>query len=159
MCAVASEYFCNLDANFLRLDHLQRPELNKGTVDFAVPEEYWAPRPPPSIRPLYTFMLPESSTSRRKPVPMDYVFVVDVSQEAVRSGFLQVACSVLLEALYGRDDTVLPCFPPSSRIAILAYDRTLQFYNLSVRRIWISSTCSRMQIFFVSQKSLDNHPC
>ncbi|KAM5536129.1 hypothetical protein V8D89_010228 [Ganoderma adspersum] len=128
---VMPEYFCNLDANMLRLDYLQRPELNKGTVDFAVPEEYWAPHPPPSIRPLYHSMLPEPTTSRRIPVPMDYVFAFDVSQEAVRSGFLQTACNVLIELLYGDDDTIPSCFPPSSRIAILAFDRTLQFYNLS----------------------------
>ena len=116
----------------LRLDHLQRPELNKGTVDFVVPQEYWAPHPPPTIRPLYYSMLPEPSTSRRSPAPMDYVFAFDVSQEAVRSGFLQSACNALIELLYGRDDTIGPCFPSSSRIAIIAFDRTLQFYNLSV---------------------------
>ena len=132
MHTVTPEYFCNLDANMLRLDYVQRPELNKGTVDFAVPEKYWAPHPPPSIRLLYHSMLSEPTTSRRIPVPMDYVFAFDVSQEAVRSGFLQTACNALIELLYGRDDTILPCFPPSSRIAILAFDRTLQFYNLSV---------------------------
>ena len=118
----------------LRLDHLQRPELNKGTVDFAVSEEYWAPHPPPSIRPLFNPvpLVPQDST-RRKPGPMDYVFVFDVSQEAVRSGLLRTACNALLELLYGRDDAIPPCFAPSNRIAILAYDRTLQFYNLSVR--------------------------
>ncbi|TBU39840.1 sec24-like protein [Dichomitus squalens] len=128
---VAPEYFCNLDANMLRLDHLQRPELNKGTVDFAVPQEYWTPHPPPTIRPLYYSMLPEPSTSRRSPTHMDYVFAFDVSQEAVRSGFLQTACTVLIELLYGRDDTIPPCFPPSSRVAILTFDRALQFYDLS----------------------------
>ena len=131
---VASEYFCNLDANFLRLDHLQRPELNKGTVDFAVSEEYWAPHPPPSIRPLYYSAAPPPTTPRRTPAPLDYVFAFDVSQDAVRSGFLQASCAVLLEALFGREDgSVAPCFPPSGGVAILAFDRTLQFYNLSVR--------------------------
>lgn len=136
---VSSEYYCNLDASLLRLDHLQRPELNKGTVDFAVPEEYWAPHPPPSIRPLYYSPAPPPSTSRRKPEPMDFVFAFDVSQEAVRTGFLQTGCNALLEVLFGRDDTVPPCFPPSSRIAILAFDRTLQFHNLSVRLRFVSS--------------------
>ncbi|KAL1946226.1 hypothetical protein VTO73DRAFT_15353 [Trametes versicolor] len=128
---VASEYFCNLDANFLRLDHLQRPELNKGTVDFAVSEEYWTPQPPPSIRPLYYSVVPQPTTGVRKPQPMDYVFAFDVSQEAVRSGFLKTACAVLLAALFGDDESIPSCFPQESRIAILAFDRTLQFYNLS----------------------------
>ncbi|KAI0739143.1 hypothetical protein C8Q80DRAFT_1241672 [Daedaleopsis nitida] len=132
---VTPEYYCNLDASFLRLDHLQRPELNKGTVDFVVPEEYWAPHPPPSIRPLYCSPTPPPLTSSRKPEPMDFVFAFDVSQEAVRTGFLQTGCDALLELLFGRGDTVPPCFPPSSRIAILAFDRTLQFHNLSPDRV------------------------
>ncbi|CDO77071.1 hypothetical protein BN946_scf184473.g15 [Trametes cinnabarina] len=128
---VSSEYYCNLDANLLRLDQLQRPELTKGTVDFAVPEEYWAPNPPPHIRPLYFSVVAPSMSGLRKPQPMDYVFVLDVSQEAVRSGFLKVACATLLEVLFGDGESIPPCFPQSSRIAILAFDRTLQFYNLS----------------------------
>ncbi|KAH9886074.1 sec24-like protein [Cubamyces lactineus] len=128
---VASEYFCNLDANLLRLDHLQRPELNKGTVDFVVSEEYWAPHPPPSIQPLYYSIIPPPTNGLRKPQPMDYMFVFDVSQEAVRSGFLKAACAILLEALFGDGEAIPSCFPPSSRVAILAFDRTLQFYNLS----------------------------
>ncbi|KAI0764559.1 sec24-like protein [Trametes elegans] len=128
---VTPEYYCNLDANLLRLDHLQRPELNKGTVDFAVPEAYWAPHPPPSIQPLYYSVVPPPTSGVRKPQPMDYVFAFDVSQEAVRSGFLKTACAVLLEALFGDGEAIPPCFPPSSRIAVIAFDRTLQFYNLS----------------------------
>lgn len=64
---------------------------------------------------------------------MDYVFAFDVSQEAVRSGFLKIACAVLLAALFGDGESIPSCFPQESRIAILAFDRTLQFYNLSVR--------------------------
>nr|QIE48582.1 hypothetical protein [Trametes gibbosa] len=128
---VASEYFCNLDSNFLRLDHLQRPELNKGTVDFAVSEEYWTPNPPPSIESLYYSVTPKPSTGVRTPQPMDYVFAFDVSQEAVRSGFLKTACAALLESLFGDDESIPAHFPPTSRVAILGFDRTLQFYNLS----------------------------
>lgn len=132
---VASEYFCNLDANLLRLDHLQRPELNKGTVDFAVPEEYWAPHPPPRIAPLYQPVIPSTETGSRKPQSMDYVFVIDVSVEAIRSGFTSTACESLRRILYGgtsEEDTIV-CFPSQSRICIVTYDRTLHFYNLSVR--------------------------
>lgn len=89
---------------------------------------------------------------------MDYVFAFDVSQESVRLGFLQTACNVLLEILYGRDDVVLPCFPPSSRIAILAYDRTLQFYNLSVSLS--SALIMRRRVTdTIRQKSSVNPPC
>ena len=132
--AVAAEYFCNLDANLLRLDHLQRPELNKGTIDFAVPEAYWAQHPPPRITPLYQSVLPSEDTGYRTPEPMNYVFAIDVSVEAIQSGFTLAACRSLLTVLYGTYSIGhKPCIPPHTKIAIVTYDRTLHFYNLSVR--------------------------
>ena len=134
--SVAAEYFCNLDANLLRLDHLQRPELNKGTVDFVVPEEYWAQHPPPRIAPLYQSVLPSEDTGFRKPEPMNYVFAIDVSVEAIQSGLTRAACTSLLRILYGEasgeEVKVQPCIPPQTKVAIISYDSTIHFYNLSV---------------------------
>ncbi|KZT02981.1 sec24-like protein [Laetiporus sulphureus 93-53] len=132
---VAPEYYCNLDANLARLDHLQRPELNKGTVDFVVPDEYWAPHPPPKIAPLYLPLVPLSNSGNRQPQPMSYVFAFDVSLEAFQSGFTQAACTFLLEFLYGREtedgQKIEPCFPADCKICIISFDRTIHFYNLS----------------------------
>ena len=135
---VAPEYFCNLDANMTRLDHLQRPELNKGTVDFAVPKEYWAPHPEPRIEALYQPVVPTSTLEgTRPPEPMRYVFAFDVSQEAMKSGFTRTACLQLLDILYGYDahdgTRVESCFPARSQVCIISYDRAIQFYDLSVR--------------------------
>ncbi|KAI0346387.1 sec24-like protein [Trametopsis cervina] len=130
---VAPEYFCNLDANLMRLDHQQRPELNKGTVDFVVPEAYWAPHPPPSINPLYQAVAPTPASHTRNPLPMDYVFTIEVTAEAISSGFTLQACQSLLHVLYGDDaaeNGVQSCISPQSRICIITFDNTLHFYDL-----------------------------
>jgi protein transport protein SEC24 len=133
---VPPDDFCNLDGNMRRLDHAQRPELNKGTVDFAVPEEYWAQHPPQRIATPYASHAPQPSGSR-SPAPMDYVFAFDVTNQAVDTGFLQSACQGLLSALFGYSfedgTTVEPSIPSKSRIAILTFDETLHYYDLSVR--------------------------
>ena len=138
---VSPEYFCGLDSTLRRLDHLQRPELCKGTVDFKVPEGYWAARPDPRLMPSYYTPHPRSTASR-PPQSMRYVFTIDVSSEAVQSGLVQSACASMISILYGSttqnentDQPVIhnPCFPVASEIAIITFDRTLHFYNLSVR--------------------------
>lgn len=132
---VSTEFFCNLDANLMRLDHLQRPELNKGTVDFVVPEAYWANPPPISLTPSY-YSVDGPSTTPRKPQSMNYMFILDVSMEAVQSGFLRTSCNSIRKSLYGwsADDGVErePCIPRESHVGILAFDSALYFYNLSV---------------------------
>lgn len=133
---VAQEYFCNLDQNGVRLDHLQRPELFKGTVDFTAPMEYWASNPPEGLVSSFS-SIENPPTGPREPKPMRYVFALDVSQEAVTSGLLETACAALLSTLLGveQEDGSAPpepCIPPASEIAIITFDRTIHYYNLSV---------------------------
>jgi protein transport protein SEC24 len=68
---------------------------------------------------------------------MNYVFAFDVSNDAVQSGFLATSCASVLKVLYGATDDdglpIDPCFPEHSRLAIISFDRSLHFYNLSVR--------------------------
>jgi protein transport protein SEC24 len=120
----------------MRLDHLQRPELNKGTVDFAVSEEYWAPHPPPRISPLYQPVVSFTETGKREPQPINSVFVLEMTADAIRSGFAKRSCDSLLRTLYGGVDedgvTAEPCIPAESRICIITFDRTLQFYDFTV---------------------------
>ncbi|KAG6856941.1 hypothetical protein H0H87_011927 [Tephrocybe sp. NHM501043] len=123
-----------LDANLMRLDHLQRPELNKGTVDFVVPKEYWAINPPEGITlPYYTVTPP--STGPRPPEPMKYIFAFDVSYDAVQSEFLSSACACVLRILFGGTTadgaSIDACFPPESSVAFITYDQTIHFYDIS----------------------------
>ncbi|KAJ7031988.1 sec24-related protein [Mycena alexandri] len=123
---VSPEYFCNLDGNLQRMDHLQRPELNRGTIDFVVPPEYWATNPPQRLSMPY-FSAEPPPTGPRPPLPLNYVFALDVSNEAQRSGLLHTACASILDVLFGPN----ACCPPQSEIAILTFDVTLHFYDLS----------------------------
>jgi protein transport protein SEC24 len=130
------EYFSNLDANMLRLDQSERPELNRGTYEFAVPEEYWAHHPPTRINPSYFSVNPERIGSKQ-PLPINYIFAFDVSNDAIETGFLKTSCDLLKTVIYGGtrlDGQQLdPCFPPGCQLTILTYDRSLHFYDLKVR--------------------------
>ncbi|CAM9362446.1 unnamed protein product [Phaeothamnion confervicola] len=93
-------YRCGLDAAGLRRDRAQRPELCRGSVDFAVPAEY-------SVRPL------------QEPV---FVFVVDASAAALESGFT-TAC-------LGAVDAALDALPGGDRVraGVVTFDASLHFY-------------------------------
>lgn len=115
---VPPEYFAPVEPSGLRVDRLQRPELLMGTVEFLVPKEYW----------------------NKEPVGLQWLFLIDVSQEAVNRGFLKGVCKGILNALYGdeneeqpEDETTLRKIPDGAKIGIVTFDREVQFYNLSVR--------------------------
>ena len=115
----------------MRLDHLQRPELNKGTVDFLVPDEYWAIEPPPKLHPSYASIGPPKGTQHRTPQPMNYVFVFDISADAAKSGFLECSCNALRTTLYQETEEGVICrLPAGSQIAIISYDCVLNVYKL-----------------------------
>ena len=115
----------------MRLDHLQRPELNKGTVDFVVPDEYWAIEPPQNLNPSYASVGPSERKQRRPPQPMNYILAFDVSADAVRSGFLRSSCDALRTILYRETDEGVVCkLPAGSKIAIISYDCVINVYRL-----------------------------
>ncbi len=111
---VPGEYFSPTDQTGVRVDRLQRPELTLGTVDFMVPKEYWS----------------------REPVGLRWLFLIDVSAEAVNRGFLDAFCEGILAALYGPQDDKPKQEEPTTRIpkgakvGIITYDKTIHFYNL-----------------------------
>ncbi|KYO24427.1 hypothetical protein Y1Q_0002056 [Alligator mississippiensis] len=80
----------------------KRPEVQNSTVEFIASSDY---------------ML-------RPPQPAVYLFVLDVSYNAVEAGYLTVLCQSLLENL-----DKLPG-DSRTRIGFITFDSTVQFYNL-----------------------------
>jgi protein transport protein SEC24 len=115
---VPPEYFAPIDVSGARIDRMQRPELMQGTVEFLVPKDYW----------------------NKEPVGLRTLFLIDVSQESIKRGFLKGVCKGIMKALYEEESsentdesTSTRKLPEGSKIGIVTYDREVQFYNLSVR--------------------------
>ena len=114
---VSPEYFAPTDPSGARVDRLQRPELTLGTVEFMVPKEYWA----------------------KEPVPLQWLFLIDVSTEASSRGFLEAFCNGIIHSLYGEQDASLEAepatrkskLPPGAKVGIVTFDREIHFYNMS----------------------------
>jgi len=111
VCALPNEvpvdYFCTLDANGVRRDIAERPELNSGTVEFLASQEYMV----------------------RPPMPPAYFFVLDVSHTSVNSGFLKKTVETVrasLDALEKKSER--------TQIGFLTYDSTLHFYSLKANQ-------------------------
>ncbi|KAG6873179.1 hypothetical protein C0995_001789 [Termitomyces sp. Mi166 len=158
---VSAEYFCSLDANLMRLDYRERPELLKGTVDFVVPEEYWAINPPQGLTSPYYTHEPRK-TGSRQPEPMKYIFAFDVSHEAVQLGLLRSACACVARILFGgtaADGATLDaCFPPECSVAFLTYDTTIHFYDLSADSARMLVVSDIEEVFVPLQQGLFVNP-
>ncbi len=107
---VTPEYFAPTDPSGVRVDRMQRPELMMGTVEYLVPKEYWA----------------------KPPVGLRYLYLLDITQEAINRGFLQDVCDGILDALYGHEESEEESkFPVGAKIALVTFDKEVHFYNLS----------------------------
>jgi protein transport protein SEC24 len=97
-----SSYFSHLDEKNRRRDRDQRPELTNCSVEFIAPNDY-------QIRP---------------PQPPTYLFLIDVSPQALLTGMLASAVTSIKAVLSELPGT------PRTQVGILTYDTTIQFYNL-----------------------------
>ena len=120
---VIPEYFAPTDPSGVRVDRAQRPELTTGTVEYLVPKEYWA----------------------KEPVGLRWLFVIDVSQDAVSKGFLEAFCVGILGALYSEDEDHVDDegtngenasdnrrMPVGSKVGFVTFDKAMHFYNCNV---------------------------
>jgi protein transport protein SEC24 len=113
---VPNEYFAPVTPQGVRVDRDQRPELMLGTVEFIVPKEYWS----------------------KEPVPMRWLFLIDVTEESVNKGFLTAFCDGIMNALYGGEQTssdegddISKKMAEGSKIGIVTFDKQMHFYNLT----------------------------
>lgn len=98
-------YYAGLDETGKRMDRYQRHELCKGAVEYIASGEYMV----------------------RPPQPPVFMFVIDVSYTAVKTGMLEVVVSSIREAIQSGQ------IPGGQRvqIGIITFDTALHFYNLS----------------------------
>uniref|UniRef100_A0A673LEY0 Protein transport protein Sec24A-like n=1 Tax=Sinocyclocheilus rhinocerous TaxID=307959 RepID=A0A673LEY0_9TELE len=98
---VPEEFMYNPVSRLYGAPH-KRPEVQNATIEFIAPSEY---------------ML-------RPPQPAVYLFILDVSHNAVETGYLDVFCQTLLESL--------DSLPGDTRtkIGFITFDSTIHFYNL-----------------------------
>ncbi|XP_034033847.1 protein transport protein Sec24A isoform X2 [Thalassophryne amazonica] len=80
----------------------KRPEIQNATIEFIAPSEYMV----------------------RPPQPAVYLFVLDVSHNAVETGYLSVFCQSLLDNI-----NMLPG-DSRTKVGFITFDSTIHFYNL-----------------------------
>ena len=99
-----SYYYSPTDTDGNRLDLDNRPELAYGSVDFIASKDY----------------------QNRPPMPPSFVFLFDVSQPAIDSGYLSQAAQTIKGII---EEGTLPD-GERTRVCFLAYDKNLYYFNL-----------------------------
>uniref|UniRef100_A0A7S0W6H9 Protein transport protein SEC24 n=1 Tax=Hemiselmis tepida TaxID=464990 RepID=A0A7S0W6H9_9CRYP len=104
--AVEPDYFCTLDAHGVRRDAAERPELSKGSVDFAASQEYYnRPAMAPAV-----------------------MFAIEVSATAVRGGLLHATVQAVRESVEAMSKP--GATDPRTLVGVLTFDAQIHFYNL-----------------------------
>ncbi|CAH8616036.1 unnamed protein product [Schistosoma haematobium] len=110
---VAAEYFAHLDHTGRRVDAGQRPELCLGSYELLATAEY--------------------CKNNQLPLPPAIIFLLDVSQSAIRSGLVQLFCSQFVERILPnlpREKFTSPDMVNPIRLGFITYDHQLHFYTV-----------------------------
>uniref|UniRef100_A0A671YY92 SEC24 homolog D, COPII coat complex component n=1 Tax=Sparus aurata TaxID=8175 RepID=A0A671YY92_SPAAU len=102
-------YFQHLDHMGRRVDFYERPELSRGSYEFAATMDYCKNNKPPN--------------------PPAYIFMIDVSYSNIKSGLVKLICDelkTLLEDLPREDGTESSAI----KVGFVTYNKVLHFYNV-----------------------------
>ncbi|XP_061087636.1 protein transport protein Sec24C isoform X2 [Conger conger] len=106
---VPPHYFQHLDHTGKRVDCYDRPELSRGSYEFLATVDY--------------------CKNNKLPKPPAFIFLIDVSYNAVKAGMVSLVCQEL--------KTLLDCLPrekedgeSSVRVGFVTYNKELHFYNV-----------------------------
>ncbi|XP_041065090.1 protein transport protein Sec24C-like isoform X1 [Carcharodon carcharias] len=106
---VPQHYFHPIDYSGKRADRPTRPELSQGSYEFLMPEE--------------------PCKHNRGQSSVGFIFMIDVSYNAVRSGLLSLICAELKQVVQylsrecGAEETAV-------RVGLITYDKVLHLYNV-----------------------------
>uniref|UniRef100_A0AAX7VFB4 SEC24 homolog C, COPII coat complex component n=1 Tax=Astatotilapia calliptera TaxID=8154 RepID=A0AAX7VFB4_ASTCA len=122
---VPPHYFQHLDHTGKRVDCYDRPELSLGSYEFLATVDY--------------------CKNNKLPPPPAFIFLIDVSYNAVKSGMVNIVCQEL--------KTLLDCLPRENpevesavRVGFVTYNKVLHFYN-------VKSSLAQPQMMVVSDVS------
>eukprot|EP00063_Salmo_salar_P038841 XP_014013676.1 PREDICTED: protein transport protein Sec24C-like isoform X4 [Salmo salar] len=122
---VPPHYFQHLDHTGKRVDCCDRPELSLGSYEFVATVDY--------------------CKNNKLPQPPSFIFFIDVSYNAVKSGMVNIVCQELKTLL-----DYLPRENPEAdsvvRVGFVTYNKVLHFYN-------VKSSLAQPQMMVVSDVS------
>ncbi|XP_063163699.1 protein transport protein Sec24C isoform X3 [Candoia aspera] len=119
---VPSHYFQHLDHTGRRVDYYDRPELSLGSYEYLATVDY--------------------CKNNKYPSPPAFIFMIDVSYNAVRSGLVRLICEELKTLLdyLPREGTMEES---AIRVGFVTYNKVLHFYN-------VKSSLAQPQMMVVS---------
>uniref|UniRef100_A0A3P8XD86 SEC24 homolog C, COPII coat complex component n=1 Tax=Esox lucius TaxID=8010 RepID=A0A3P8XD86_ESOLU len=122
---VPPHYFQHLDHTGKRVDCYDRPELSLGSYEFVATVDY--------------------CKNNKLPQPPSFVFFIDVSYNAVKSGMVNIVCQELKTLLdyLPREN---PEVDSAVRVGFVTYNKVLHFYN-------VKSSLAQPQMMVVSDVS------
>jgi len=111
---VPLEYASALDARGFRIDKFVRPELHKSVYDMRVPKEY------------------NFGGTSRDPEPLHIVFLIDITENSIKQNLPILVSESIRATLFNYNDESTT-EPIPYKIAIIAFDKKLHFFNLSAK--------------------------